>query len=185
MVNDLIKPPPVLCCHHQSVLSCGSRGAGAKMPLHTRFGSLCSTMCFLGFIPAADGASSWPRVGVRHRAAGNAGMTDPQGLPAPQHVLVCFLKCGHVGQEGEKTSCAGGIECSQRTDRKELWRAHHCLECSFGGRNSLLFLQILAGDVLVKDLTFILYAIQNPGWGGDGGLCCLQLKLFFMFPAHL
>lgn len=59
-------------------------------------------MCFLGFIPAADGASSWPRVGVRHRAAGNAGMTDPQGPPAPQHVLVCFLNVAMWGKKEKK-----------------------------------------------------------------------------------
>lgn len=132
MVNDLIKPPPALCCHHQSVLSCGRRGTGARMPQTRGFGSLCSTMCFLGFIPAADGESSWPCVGVRHRAAGNAGMTDPQCPPACACLL---LKCDHVGQEGEKAARAGGIECSQKTDRKWLWRAHHCLECWFGGRN--------------------------------------------------
>lgn len=46
------------------------------------------------------------------------------------------------------------------------------------------FLLIGVGDVFVKDLTFMLYAIQNLGWGRDVGLCWLHLKLLFVFLAH-
>lgn len=47
-----------------------------------------------------------------------------------------------------------------------------------------LFLQIGVGEVLVKDLTFILWVILNLGWDGDLGQCWLRLKPLFMFVAH-